>query len=83
MTFCAERFFHIMRGYADDFVSAQNGTHIAGFHIILPDMHPVRVNLFRKRHVVVNHKRHAVPPAHCLDLQRLRTECFPGQLFFP
>ena len=46
MTFCAERFFHIMRGYADDFVSAQNGTHIAGFHIILPDMHPGRVNLF-------------------------------------
>ena len=64
---------------ADDSIISEYGPGLGRCHIALPDMNPVRSNLFCQHHIIVDEERYSVLPAEakdllCLLLKRLSTQ---------
>ena len=57
-------------------------SHFAGCHVALADVHAVGVRLHGKRHVVIEHERHAVLPAERLERNGLLFEVRFVEFFF-
>ena len=74
--------FHSLRRNAEDFVLAQQGARLLGFHIALAHVYAVRVDLPGERHVVVDDEGHAVAAAQGLDFARLGQQRLACELLF-